>query len=165
MKCSLGRPAKKFTMPSPVRKGFLPGGHPGQAQKPRLEHYQAKKLLLHWILFRKHSLLMQDKTRSYNLKGIKYGMWTIGVYALLFLFMLEVRPSLQRILHSENGSVTMIWYIILKLLPFVVTFIFLVTGYSALKGDKSQIFPSIVHGIVLVALWANLFQAFVVFGF
>lgn len=109
---------------------------------------------------------MQDKTRSYNLKGIKYGMWTIGVYVLLFLAMLELRPSLRAVfLNPENGSVTIIWYIILRLLPFIVAFIFLITGYSALKGDRSQIFPSIVHGIALVALWTDLFQAFVVFGF
>lgn len=124
---------------------------------------KAKKLLLYQILFfRKHSLLMQDQTRSY--KGIKYGIWTIGAYALLFLLMLELRPSLREIFNSGIGQVTAIWYIILRLLPLGVAFIFLITGYSALKGDRSQIFPSIVHGIALAALLTNLFQAFVVFG-
>ncbi len=105
---------------------------------------------------------MQDQTRSY--KGIKYGIWTIGAYALLFLLMLELRPSLREIFNSGIGQVTAIWYIILRLLPLGVAFIFLITGYSALKGDRSQIFPSIVHGIALAALLTNLFQAFVVFG-
>jgi len=106
---------------------------------------------------------MPDKTRLYNFKGIKYGIWTIGIYSLLFLLMLKFRPSLLAVLNSGSGPI--IWYIILRILPFVVAFIFLVTGYSAIKGDKAQILPSIIHGIALIALLTNLFQAFLVWGF
>ena len=92
-------------------------------------------------------------------------MWTIAAYALIFLLLVEFRPSLRAIFNSKIGQITIVWYIILRLLPLFVGFIFLITGYSALKGDKSQIFPSIVHGIALAALLTNLFQAFVFLDF
>jgi len=105
----------------------------------------------------------QNNQTGLSFKRIRYGLWTIGIYVVLFFLMLVFRPSLQVILNMGSGP--LIWYIILRLLPLIVGFIFLITGYSALKGDKSQVFPAIVHGVVLVILLADLFQAFVVFGF
>ena len=107
--------------------------------------------------------LPQKKTGTYNFNGIRYGMWTIGVYALIFLLIFEFRPSLRAFLNQGSGPI--IWYIVLRLLPFIVAFVFLITGYSAIKGDKTQIFPAIIHGIALVALLTNLFQAMAIGGF
>src|SRR5262245_47424577 len=110
---------------------------------------------------------MQTHPKSYNPKGIKYGLLTIADYAVLFSLLLLFRPAhnsnLITGLSTLDKYLIMILYIILRVLPFIVGFLFLITGYSALKGDKTQIFPSIVHGLALAALLTNIFQAFVVF--
>lgn len=91
---------------------------------------------------------MANKVRSNHIKGAKYGMWTVLFYILAFLVWRALVPSSLLGLISGSG----IWYIIYQLMPFLAALLFLVTGYSALKGDRPQVLPAIIHGIVLAFL-------------
>ena len=91
---------------------------------------------------------MVNTLRSNHIKGVKYGVWTVVFYIFVFLVWRALLPSSFFDLFFGEG----IWYIMYRLMPFLTALIFLVTGYSALKGDRSQVIPAIIHGIVLAFL-------------
>lgn len=101
------------------------------------------------------------KTGTVSHPHLKYGFWTIGSYILVYLLFLVFRPTLWNFLEQHVGA--LIWAILLQLLPFMVGFIFLITGYAALKGDRTQIFPAIVHAFALITLLTGIFQARLIF--
>jgi uncharacterized membrane protein len=80
-------------------------------------------------------------------KSIRYGLWTIAVYAIIGGVFFITRPQPQTLMEVLIGSPY--WSAFFRLFPFLVGFVLLVTGYSAIKGDRSQIIPAIVHGVVL----------------
>ncbi len=101
---------------------------------------------------------MTETIQSNWRKGIRYGAWTIVVYALIFFLLRALTLSMYDFFFRPGTWASWhigIWYIIFQLFPFVVGFIFLVTGYSALKGDKAQIIPAIIHGVIL-AFWVGM---------